>query len=330
MPSFDAEGIAGRLLGHAPTRVGRIKGGRNSEVWRIDTPDGRYALKRYIRSDAAERLGRETAALRFLERHGVETVPRVAATDAESGIILMSWLPGEPVCNASEKDILTCADFLALLRDLSRTPDAATLPDAKDPCRSAAVILAQVDARIAKFAGPARCDPRLRHFFETEVAPRRHALADLPSRYPQEFSRKFRTLTTADFCVHNAMRAAMGQLSFLDFEYFGWEDPAKAAADFLLHPGMDLPPRLLSVFAGRMHALFGDERGFAQRLAALLPAYELRWGLIMLNPILDAVRASTQEDADLAAVVRLQTERATRYLQRPPIAACEERETHVG
>ena len=330
MPSFDAAEAAGRLLGYAPSRVDRIKGGRNAEVWRVETPDGAYALKRYIRSDAAERLGRESAALRFLQRHGVETVPRVAAADAESGIILMSWLPGEPVSEASEKDILACADFLVLLRDLSRAPDAVALPDAKDPCCSAAEVLSQIDARIAKFAGPARRDSRLRRFLDTEVAPRRDALAVLPSRYLEDFPQKFRTLTTADFCVHNAMRAATGRLSFLDFEYFGWEDPAKAAADFLLHPGMDLPPRLLLLFADRMYALFGDERGFAQRLAALLPAYQLRWGLIMLNPILDAAGASKREDADLAAVVRLQTERATRYLQRPPIAAREERETHVG
>jgi aminoglycoside phosphotransferase (APT) family kinase protein len=329
MPSFDPTVVAERLLGRRALQVRRIKGGRNAEVWRVDTPESTYALKRYVRSDASDRLAKETAALRFLERHGVANVPLVVAADAESSVILLSWLAGEPVSEATEDDILACVAFITLLRDLARAPDAASLPDAKEPCGSVPVILAQIDARIAKLAALGGRDSTLCHFFDTQVGPRRRALADLQRQYPEGFPQKFKTLTTSDFCVHNALRDAAGRLSFLDFEYFGWDDPAKLAADFLLHPGMNLPDRLLSLYAVRMHALFGEETGFARRLAALLPAYRLRWALIMLNPILDAAGSSAQEGVDFAAIVRTQTERATRYMQMAPISACEEGKRYV-
>jgi len=33
------------------------------------------------------------------------------------------------------------------------------------------------------------------------------------------------------------------RIIFLDFEYFGWDDPAKMIVDFLLHPAMNLSRR---------------------------------------------------------------------------------------
>lgn len=330
MPSFDAADVAGRLLGYAPSRVGRIRGGRNAEVWRVDTPDGAYALKRYIRSDAADRLGKETAALQFLARHGVETVPRVASADIELGVVLMRWLPGEPVSEASEKDILACADFLALLRDLSRAPDAVALPDAKESCGSVAAILGQIDARSRALESLSGRDSALDRFLTEEVAPRRYALVPLLRDYPAEFPRKYRILSPSDFGLHNALRDAEGRLSFLDFEYFGWDDPAKLAADFLLHPGMGLPRGLQRLFAARVCAVFCREVGFARRLDALLPAYQVRWSLIMMNPVLEAGGAPAHSSAEFAAVVRSQTERARRLLQAQPISASELGEQYVG
>ena len=50
-----------------------------------------------------------------------------------------------------------------------------------------------------------------------------------------------RTLSPSDFGFHNTLRRPDGELAFLDFEYFGWDDPAKTITDFLLHPGMQLP-----------------------------------------------------------------------------------------
>ena len=42
-----------------------------------------------------------------------------------------------------------------------------------------------------------------------------------------------RTLSPSDFGFHNALKRSDGRIVFLDFEYFGWDDPAKMTAEEL-------------------------------------------------------------------------------------------------
>jgi hypothetical protein len=72
-------------------------------------------------------------------------------------------------------------------------------------------------------------------------------------------------------------------LAFLDFEYFGWDDPVKLTADIMLHPGCKLGSSLQKHFRRAALELYGDDRNFAPRLAAFYPLFGLRWVLILLN-----------------------------------------------
>ncbi|HYW60109.1 MAG TPA: aminoglycoside phosphotransferase family protein, partial [Xanthobacteraceae bacterium] len=82
-------------------------------------------------------------------------------------------------------------------------------------------------------------------------------------------------------------RRADGTLAFLDFEYFGWDDPVKLVADVLHHPGTPLAPRHASRFRAAALAVYGGNGdSFAARLRALYPLFGLRWVLILLNEFL--------------------------------------------
>jgi hypothetical protein len=95
-----------------------------------------------------------------------------------------------------------------------------------------------------------------------------------------------RCLSPSDFGLHNALRRPDGRFAFVDFEYFGWDDPVKLVADFILHPGMTLPSSLIARFRRGARRLFASDPDFAQRLALLEPLIALRWGLILLNEFL--------------------------------------------
>src|SRR5690606_31707192 len=43
----------------------------------------------------------------------------------------------------------------------------------------------------------------------------------------EELPRQERTLSPSDFGFHNALREPDGAIRFIDFEYAGWDDPAK-------------------------------------------------------------------------------------------------------
>jgi hypothetical protein len=72
-------------------------------------------------------------------------------------------------------------------------------------------------------------------------------------------------------------------LAFLDFEYFGWDDPVKLTADILLDPGRPLKPPQIMRFRRAATRLYGGDPAFANRLSAYLPLFGLRWVLILLN-----------------------------------------------
>ena len=102
---------------------------------------------------------------------------------------------------------------------------------------------------------------------------------DFTADLPQEW----RSLVPSDFGFHNSLRRKDGSLAFVDFEYFGWDDPVKLSADILLHPGRTLAAPQRQRFRRAACELYGADPSFAERLDAYLPLYGLRWVLILLN-----------------------------------------------
>ena len=92
---------------------------------------------------------------------------------------------------------------------------------------------------------------------------------------------RLRRVANLAFCV--LLSDAGGSITFLDFEYFGWDDPAKLAADTILHPGMNLGSNLRHYTARKFHEIFAGDPDFTRRLSRSLPLYGLRWCMILLN-----------------------------------------------
>jgi len=72
-------------------------------------------------------------------------------------------------------------------------------------------------------------------------------------------------------------------LTFLDFEYFGWDDPVKLMSDSLLHPGTPMAAPVRLHFHTAIQRVYEREPDFAPRFEALYPLFGLRWVLILLN-----------------------------------------------
>src|SRR5204863_7644652 len=108
---------------------------------------------------------------------------------------------------------------------------------------------------------------------------------------------------------HNALRGPAG-LTFLDFEYFGWDDPVKLTCDFLLHPGMQLAESLKQRFFAAVMPVYGADPAFAPRLSLLYPLFAARWCLILLNEFLperwaNRVHAGAEGDWQKAKIRQL-------------------------
>ena len=104
--------------------------------------------------------------------------------------------------------------------------------------------------------------------------------------FDEPISSRARTLSPSDFGFHNAIRRPDNTLAFVDFEYFGWDDPAKTIADYLLHPGMGLGEPMKRHFAARALASFADVPLLAERSRLVYPLFGLKWAMILLNDFL--------------------------------------------
>ncbi len=316
-----------RLTGLAVSGMTRGGQGGNNRLYRAEIPGGSLAVKCYFRhpGDTRDRLAAEFAALRFLGECGVSNVPRAIAADAQAGVAVYGWIEGRPPTTRQPGDMARLANFVAILRDLASRPEAATLPLASEACLSAGELTSQLDRRLTRLnSGAGEADFQVASFLAQGLGP---AVASAAERARAEYAGRGwdfganlaserRSLSPSDFGTHNALRRADGDLTFLDFEYFGWDDPVKLAADTLLHPGMALNGAERAAFRAAVLAIFGGDASFAHRLEILLPLYALRWALIVLNPFLPErwARLAFATGAEREMVLRVQLAKAKRFV----------------
>ncbi len=320
-----AAGIAADLAGAPVSRLAQLGGGRNSRVYRVETEAAYYALKLYPADETGrDRIGVETTVLRWMELHDFTMVPRLIAADHYRGAALLSWEAGDPVGAPAAADIAQACSFLRRLHEGRRSPALPPGHLAAEACLSGAEIEWQLRTRLAALR--TLRDPALTTFLNHQVEPAltarlepaRAAMKAACGSFDAELPQTERSPVPADFGFHNALRRADGRLTFIDFDYFGWDDPAKLIGDLLLHPATALDAAARATLLAGARGIY-TKPGFAARLAALLPLLGLRWALILLNEFhperwrrrIAAGQTGSWEDAK-----RRQLEAARRMLTR--------------
>lgn len=300
--------IACRLAGVPISHLELAASGGNSRIYRAQTQGKTYALKYYAPAAAGtrNRLAAEVAALRFFEQRGIASVPKVYGS--EERFALYDWVDGKIPTSITIADSDKATDFLAHFPKLSQSPEAAAFGPAAEACLSLSELLAQIDQRVARLKQVAHQEPALHAFLEGEFAANyARYVADAQAAWKaqgwdvaRELPYEERCLVPGDYGFHNVLRTEQGDLAFIDFEYFGWDDPVKLVADTLLHPGYQLSPEVLRHLRARLTELFSLNAAFAVRFATLLPLFSLRWALILCNEFLVEKRVNRAFAANIA------------------------------
>jgi hypothetical protein len=265
---------------------------------------GRPALlKSYFRhpADTRDRLGAEFAFSHFAWNAGLRALPEPLACDHAAGLGLYALIEGAPVDAAAVGScaVSAAAAFVADLVSVQHLPDAARLPHASEACFTLEEHLSRVDERVARVAAVKPADDVTRacaSFVEGALAPAWARLrertraaarsagvaADVP------LPRDERCLSPSDFGFHNALRAPDGTLRFLDFEYAGWDDPAKLVADFFCQVAVPVSLDHLPAFVAAALGRLPGRAARDARIALLLDVYRVKWCCILLNDFVPA------------------------------------------
>jgi Ser/Thr protein kinase RdoA (MazF antagonist) len=256
----------------------KVKGGRNNRLFRVSNNHQTAALKIHRRTsnDSRDRFGTERAFYSLARSRGA-SVAKWIDDDPALGIALLGWIDGAPVQASPDADSLRQAsDFLSRINE----PPLEFPFLASEACFSTRD---HVDLIRRRLRGLCECgSPDAAEFSREALAPFvEKAVAHLASHPLAEF-RGRRIFSPGDFGFHNALSLPDGGIVFLDFEYAGWDDPAKTVADIFLQPERPVDWCLLAGFCEHLR----QWPDLAARTALWIPFLAAKWAIILLNPAL--------------------------------------------
>lgn len=319
-----AASLANRAGAGRVCALSRLAGGRNNQVYRVETDAGRsLLLKRYFSDprDTRDRLATEWNFLQRAWRDGVRAIPQPLAKDADEDAALYGFVSGRKLA-AGELDprhIDAAADFILAI---NAQPPAGIDP-ASDACFSVSDHLQLVERRVLRLAAldpPAPCAAEAQRFIFMTLRPSWDAVRDRTMREAfalgldlhRPFTEDECCLSPSDFGFHNALASDDGKLVFVDFEYAGRDDPAKLVVDFFCQPEVPILPPYRDRFTARLsRGLPMDEAALA-RCRVLIDACRIKWACILLNDFLPvgATRRAFAEAGEREARCAAQLEKA--------------------
>lgn len=312
-----------------------LAGGRNNRVYRLDTEAGpSFALKAYFfhPDDRRDRLAAESSFSRLIWDGGLKKSPEIVAAIPEHRIAIFRFIDGRPVAPGQVKDehVQAALDFVIETNALRATPDAAKIGPASDACFSNAAHIDCLKRRVAAIAALEgeqalyRDARRVTHERILPLANRiesqiRQSVAVSGFDLETEIPEGARCLSASDFGFHNTLLQDDGSLVFLDFEYAGWDDPAKLVGDFFGQEAVPVPLYHSARFADQLHEALGLDERHRRRTDIMLPLHRLKWICMTLQNFVPGVmvrRSYAERICDRENYLAQQLSRAEELLEQ--------------
>src|SRR5580658_95916 len=309
-----------RALGSSPRDVEPMLDGGNARLRRVRDADGGCRVVKAYARDGRDRARREHDALRWMRGAGVDEVPSALFVDEATEVAVLQHLEGSRPGPGADVDSLAerCADFVLRLAALGRTAPPGSFGLAADARIRLGDYARAVERRLTRVVQGSRANPAARELVSNEVEPiARTALSSfaravktLGLDLERELPDRERIPSPSDFGLHNVLLDKHNRVWFLDFEYFGWDDPAKLMADFLHTMAHDVEPAKRSRFVELVVAGLPEGLAAASRLEAIDHLVGVEWILIVLN-VLDPAAHSKAA----GALVERRLARASRMVR---------------
>ena len=282
-------GLASRMSKQKVLGVQKNVGQGNSQIFQVTLEnEKKAALKVYPDTDTHDRLRSEFQGLRLLRKFGIPDIAVVLGCDEDVNAGLYEWVEGDSIIDIHLKDVYKLLSFIKDLHKIRSSHEWLSFPIASAAVFSGKQLENQIQNRFMDLAKFSSKSGALHQYLETELRPVVEKIikwmeTSWPSNYSydRELTSKNRTLSPSDFGFHNAKISEGGSIKFLDFEYFGWDDPAKLVGDVLLHPAMNLNSEMRLAWLDGATEIFG--MSMRNRLKVMWPGLGLCWCLIMLN-----------------------------------------------
>lgn len=274
----------------------------NNRVFILYANGDKLVLKWYFHDlvDTRNRLWTEYAFLQHAWKIGLRCIPQPLEKDLDAHLALYEYVEGERLESSHITDDFMgqAAHFLATLNGSKSRTAASALPIASEACFNIHGHFALIDARLSSLNNmPLEFDidraalnftKRLTSYWEEAKARLLVDCKELGLNPSAVLNKDQRILSPSDFGFHNALVRPNGKLCFFDFEYAGWDDPAKTVGDFFSHPGVAVSHEFFESFIAQALGPISKTENMANRVRILEPIFQVKWCCIVLNEFLPA------------------------------------------
>lgn len=299
----------------------------NNRNYKITTTNATLALKQYFRqkADERDRLASEFAFLTYAKQVANNYVPTPFLQDPENGLALYEFIEGQPIKTVTENEIDQAITFFTKLNLPENKLKAIQLPNASEACFSIQQHIDLINSRLdtlEKIPVETTEDQQAVNLIKELKNKWQKICKNIHSKkinLDEMLNQNERCISPSDFGFHNALQLPDGTLRFLDFEYAGWDDPAKMIGDFFSQLAIPVPEHFFEKFTREVLKPFPNTEKLIDRAYLLRDVYRIKWCCIALNifiPMHLARRKFANPDLDIAELKRLQLVKAENLMKK--------------
>ncbi|NGX56911.1 MAG: hypothetical protein K1060chlam5_01164 [Candidatus Anoxychlamydiales bacterium] len=283
-----------------------LEGGANNRVYKITLDnDKAFILKHYFhhKNDLRKRLISEFCFSTFAWNNNIRCIPKPIFSLEKENLGLFSYVPGR-LANNNDLNENTIQKAVNFIIDLNKNKDkASNLPKASEACFSINDHLNLVEKRIKNLTLISEISQHHKtalDFVNNKLMPKWEKLKQ-PIYSNDTISVEDMCVSPSDFGLHNVI-IDNKNIYFIDFEYAGWDDPAKIVCDFFCQPKISIPLSYFEKFAKDIASITSNSKKCLERINILFPVYQIKWCSIILNIFLKTEKtrrlfSKTQQDS---------------------------------
>lgn len=320
-----------RELGAEPNTLERLCGGINNQVFRCGDGTQKWVIKGYAPGQPGhrDRMQAEQQFLQFAREVAPGFTPALIHTDPDRRCVVLENLEGNAFCEGMAPPAKAVESAVRFIHLLNREPLLAReylTIDAAEGFLSLRQHLANVQERLNAMSSE-HVASSAKSIARALLQKIRRELAQVEEQTNKLIEKGIvrdaidpdqRCVSPSDFGFHNAISTGTS-IRFIDFEFAGWDDPAKTTLDFILQPRVPVvgygSPLLSS-----WHSELQDS--IHARCQYLAPILRLKWLCILLavlNPDRLKQMLSVVSGQESAQLISRRLENALIFLDRTQV-----------
>ena len=270
----------------------------NNKAAIINTEKNVFFAKKYFKSnsDVKDRFQSEVSLFEYAKECAPDFVPNIYAIDEINRIILFEKISGKNLKSEEldSKSILSAASFFSSLNKPEfKFTLGSKINNAAEACFSINDHLELVEKRIISLEKAIKNDLEnpntsstinlIRAAFEKIKNQILYYANQNMIQLDIEIEINDRVISPSDFGFHNCLKKENSDLVFFDFEYSGWDDPAKVIGDFFNQLQVPVPEKYFEIFFEKAFENQKNKNELFTRSKLLLPLYKIKWACIAMN-----------------------------------------------